>query len=296
MSDLNYEYPPINTLTGTAAHYFTIPKCIIEGTELDYRRVSLFVYLRCYKGLNDHLCFSVPLFLKWANLKNDTHPDGVNEKIITLLDSLNDFGYITYCSDRAESRTFCIDILFNSQQVFDECAIERFAIVYIDEVEKIMQYKNLNPKDSYFNCNAVLLVFAYLRMAIARRPNKLKPEERFPKEIKERRERLPEAYNDTYKDIAATLGLSVRAVSKAVDVLKELGLIHVREAYHIKNELDEYRTPDMIFANMQKRDKNYLLIEGVEYANSEVENKAKLINKHNKKYVLKGDKQNDIYR
>lgn len=282
-----YEYDAITNLKGTAANYFTVPKSVIVNTELDYRRVSLFTYLRSYKGLNDRLCFSVPLFLKWANLKSDTHSGGMNDKIIETLDSLNDLGYVTYLSEKPKNKTFCIDLQFNTQQVYEECSGDRFAIVYIDEIEKIMTYKDANSKDAYFNCNAVLLVFVYLRMAIYRRINELNPEERYPERIKDRKERLPEAYNDTYKDIAETLGLSERIVARAVEVLEQLGLVMVREAYHIKNEEGEYRTADMIFSNMQKRDKGKLLASGYDYAFAEIAQKAKNINKYNKFYFLK---------
>ncbi|MBQ8814043.1 MAG: winged helix-turn-helix transcriptional regulator [Lachnospiraceae bacterium] len=281
------EYDSITNLKGTAAHFFTVPKSVIENTELDYRRVALFVYLRSYKGLNERVCFSVPLFLQWANLKNDTHSGGVNDKIIDTLDCLNDLGYVTYLGDKPKNKTFCMDVQFNTQQVFDECSSDRFAIVYLDEIEKIMTYRNMNIKDTHFNCNAVLLVFVFLRMMINRRPNQLKPEEQSIDKIEERKQRLPEAYNDTYKDIAEILGLSERTVSKSVEVLEELGLIMMQQAYHIKIADGEYRTADMIFANMQKRDRGELLASGKEYAYAEIVQKAKNINQHNKYYHLK---------
>ena len=287
ISDYKNEYSPYTVLKGTAANYFTVPKSVIVNTELDYRRVSLFAYLRSYKGLNDRLCFSVPLFLQWANLKNDTHSGGINDKIIDTLDCLNDLGYVTYLCDKPKNKTFCMDVQFNTQQVFDECCSDRFAIVYLDEIEKIMTYRNTNIKDTHFNCNAVLLVFVYLRMMINRRPNELKPEERYPDKIEERKQRLPEAYNDTYKDIAEILGLSERTVSKSVEMLEELGLIMMQQAYHIKIAEGEYRTADMIFANMQKRDRGKLLVSGHDYAFAEIENKAKLIHKYNRFYNLK---------
>ena len=55
--------------------------------------------------------------------------------------------------------------------------------------------KKKNFKDSTVNNFIILLVFAYLRHKINRRPNELKPEERTSDGIKKRRERIPDAYS-----------------------------------------------------------------------------------------------------
>ena len=225
-----YQYEHIATLNGNAAKNFRIPKSVIVDTEMLGIRIAVFTYLSLYKGLNDRVCFSIPLFLDWAGYKSDAHAGGINDKTIRTLEALSDLGYITFLDNRLRTKNSCFEILFNTQLVHDSCFQESFAILYLDEVEKVMRYTNDNLQDRYLNRNIVLLVFAYLRQAIYRTPNELKPEEQSPEGIERRKERYIEAYNESYKDIAQDLGLTERVVSFAVQALVSIGLIVVAEA------------------------------------------------------------------
>ena len=281
------EFKPIETLKGDAAIYFNVPMSLIEDTEMHSIRVSLFAYLSAYRGLNNKICFSIPMFLEWAGYKSDAHAGGINDKVIDTLDYLNASGYIVYCGSRPITRSSHFEIEFNRDLVYGLSWSESFAILYWDEVQKIMQYKNENHQDRYLNANTVLLVFAFLRQAIFRLPNKLKPEERNPEGIANRRKRCIEAYNGNYKDIGAILGLSERTVSLAVKVLVQLKLIVIAEPYHIQNEDGEFRTPDIIFANAYKRDGKELLTSGDEYALGEIKHKAEYLRSYFPTYHLR---------
>lgn len=250
-------------------------------------RVSLFVYLSQRKGLDDIVYFSVPLFLNWIGYKSDSHKGAINDKVLETLTWLEDLEYITFLEDKSVNKTSFFKIYFNTQIVHEECFTNRFAIVYLDEIERIMGFKNNNKKDNYLNCNNVLLVFAFLRRSIFRTPNKLKPEERYEDRIADRKERLVEAFNESYKNIAEALGLTERTVSKAVQVLAQLKLIVVAEAYHIKGITSDYVTPDHIFANYEKREGNLLLASGNNYAFDEIKRKEKLIRKYIPDYRIR---------
>ena len=114
------------------------------------------------------------------------------------------------------------------------------------------------------------------------------PEERYPDMIKDRQKRCPEAYADSYKHIASELGISERTVSESVKILEKFQLIVYKEAYHIKSEECDYVTPYTMFANFEKRENKYLLDSGLRYAYSEMERKAKQIDKNSVKgYKLK---------
>lgn len=282
-----YQYEPIATLNGDAAKNFRIPKSVIVDTEMLGIRIAVFTYLSMYKGLNNKVCFSVPLFLDWAGYKSDAHAGGINDKTIWTLEAFSNLGYVIFLDDRLRTRNSCFEILFNTQLVHDRCFEESFAILYLDEIEKVMEYKNDNLQDRYLNRNIVLLVFAYLRQAIFRTPNELKPEERSSEGIAARRERCIEAYNGNYKNIAMELGLTERTVSLAVNTLEQLELIRTAEAYRFKNEDGDFRTPDILFANMEKRERNKLLATGEDYAMGEITRKAAKMHQYNNKYYLK---------
>ena len=281
-----YEYEPIKTLTGLEANYISIPLSLIKNYTLGNKRVALLAYLMMYKGLNSRLHFSIPSFLKWAHYNSDTHKGAINEKILDVLCSLSDLGYVTFYKS-TPNRTSFYELEIDSQFVNKECQYG-FSLIYLDEIERIINYKNSNIRDTYLNNFSILLVFAFLRYSIVRRKNELNPEERSLEGIKDRKERIPEAYNGTYKDIADALGLTERTVSKAVHVLEELGLIVYAEAYRIKTEGNEYRTAYTIFANLEKRYQNTLLAKGNDYAWAEIQQKAINIDKHSQyDYVLK---------
>lgn len=275
--DYKLEFKPIDTLDGDAAVYFTVPLSLIKATEMHPLRLSVFAYLSAYRGLNNKICFSIPLFLSWAGYKSDAHAGGINDKVIDTLNRLNALGYIVYCGSGPITRSSCFEIKFNRNLVYTLSRSERFAILYWDEIQKIMQYKNKNLQDRYLNANTVLLVFAFLRQAIFRLPNKLEPEERNPEGIANRRKRCIEAYNGNYKNIGSELGLSERTVSLAVKVLVQLKLIVIADPYHIRNEDGEFRTPDIIFTNAYKRDGTKLLIKGDKYAFGEIKRKEEYL-------------------
>ena len=183
---------------------------------------------------------------------------------------------------------------FNSEHFFTQC-YNGFSVIYLDEVETIMNYKRENSKDSTINNFIILLVFTYLRHKIARRPNELKPEERYSENIKSRRERLPEAYSGNIIDMANELGLSSKTFSKIVDVLEcELHLIVTDRAYRVKNEDNEFRTLPTIFANAYKREDKYLLNTGDNYSRTEIELKAKNMKQHYQGYKI--DKKKRKYK
>lgn len=270
--DGKYEYRRI-TLEGFDSKYIYVPLSVITDTELDIRRVAVFSYLRIHCGLNNIVNFTIPDIVEWCGGKSDRRTNGTNDKFLSTLNAFNDGGYLTYLTEK--SRSSYIKCEFNNDYYYEQCS-DGFAAIYLDELEKIMNYKKANTKDSTLNNTTILLIFTFLRHKIRRRPNELKPEERYPVHIKSRRERLPDAYSGNIVDMANEIGVSSKTFSKIIDVLEyELELIVTDRAYRIKNENDEFRTLPTIFANSYKREDRYLLDVGNNYSRTEIELKAK---------------------
>lgn len=280
-----YEYRFPKELGIDKSNYIRIPMSLLVDNELDKNRVAVYAYIAMYRGLNNKVLFSIPQFLKWAGFKSDTHTGGINDKVLGTLNELNEKGYFVYLDEMTKTSTTEIEV--DLKFINEECEGD-FAFVYIDEIEKIMKLKKSNPKDAHLNSFSVLLTFAFLRRKIFRRINELKPEERYPEKVKDRRERCPEAYASTYIEIADEIGLSSSTVSKAVKILSDLKLIVFEEAYHVRMEDGEFRTPYTMFTNYEKREDKYLLDSGIEYAHAEMIYKMKQINKYTKNiYKLK---------
>ena len=281
--DGKYEYKRI-LLKESQSKYIYIPLSVIIDTELDTRRVGIFSYLRIHCGLNNVIGFTIPDAIEWCGGKSDRRVNGTNDKVLSTLDTLVNMGYLTYLTEK--SRSSYIKCEFNMAHYYEECS-NGYAVIYLDELKKIMSYKKENLKDSTFNNTTILLVFSYLRNKIRRRPNELSPEERTSDGIKKRKEKLPDAYGSNFLEISNELNISSKTLSKIIDVLEqELGLIVTDRAYRIKNEDNEFRTLPTIFANAYKREDKYLLDTGDNYSRIEIEQKAENMKQHYQGYRI----------
>jgi hypothetical protein len=281
--DGKYEYKRIQ-LEGSQSKYIYIPLSVITDAQLDIRRVGIFSYLRIHCGLNNVVNFTISDIVEWCGGKPDRRVNGTNDKFLSTLDSFYNGGYLTYLTER--SRSSYMKCEFNIGHYYEACS-NGYAAIYLDELEKIMNYKKENLKDSTLNNTTILLVFAYLRHKIRRRQNELMPEERTPDGIKKRKERLPDAYDSNINDIANELNISSKTISKIINILeRELSLIVTDRAYRVKNEDDEFRTLPTIFANAYKREDKYLLDTGDNYSRIEIELKAENMKLHYQGYRI----------
>ena len=278
-----YEYSQVQ-LEGLSSKYIYIPLSVILDDELDIKRVGILSYLRIHCGLNDVVNFTVPDIVEWCGMKPNKRANKSNDNFLSIIDSLSDRGYLTYLTETSKSSY--MKCKFDSAYYYDDCS-DGFAILYLDEIEKILNYKKENSNDNVLNNTTILLVFSFLRHRIRRRPNELKPEERTPDGIKSRRERLPEAHSGNINDFANEIGISSKTFSKIIDILEyDLHLIVTDRAYRVKNEDNEYRTLPTIFANAYKRDDRYLLITGDNYSRTEIELKAENMKQHYQDYKI----------
>ena len=278
-----YEYSSPIELDEDSKNYFVIPSSIILNNDMSEKRITIFSFFSMYRGLGSSLFFSVNNIVRWTGKQPNRNTNGINNKVIQTIGYLKDEGYLTLSEELTNSS--CIEAIFNLSKISQECERERFAVVYLDELKHILNYKFLNSKDTFLNNDIVLLVFAYLRMKIYRRKNRLMPEEinvnnknNHQFDIETRKLKAPEAYDCYYYEIAEELNISARTVSKAVDVLNELGLIYSESLPRIKYE-NKWRTDHTIFCNAYKREGSCLLVSGNKYYLSEVENKKKKLKK-----------------
>ena len=276
-----YEYAK-TLLTDLESKYIYIPLSVIVDKELDVKRLGVFSYFRIHCGLNDIIGFTVPDLVEWCGMKPNKREGKTNDKFLSVIDGLNAGGYLTYLTEKSKSSYMKCKL--NMEYYYDKCS-DGFAVVYLDELQKIMNYKNLQG-NSISNAT-ILLVFSYLRNKIKRRPNELKPEERTPEGIQKRKERIPDAFDSSITEIAKELGIHKQTLSKIIDILEwELELIVTDRAYRIKIENNEFRTLPTIFANAYKREDRYLLAAGDEYSRTEIELKAENMKQHYQDYKI----------
>lgn len=276
------EYSSPVELDAVSGNYFAIPASIILNNDMNEKRATIFSFFSIRRGLDNNLSFSTNNIVRWTGKQPNRNTNGINNKVIQVIQGLRDVGYLTLFEEVDNST--CIDAIFNLNKISQECEYNRFAIIYIDELKKILNYQNPNSKDTFLNNDVILLVFAYLRMKIYRRRNKLFPEEinidnrnNLQYDIGVRRLRSPDAYDCYYYEIAEELGLTARTISKAVVVLNELGLIYSESLPRNKHK-DKWRTDHTVFCNTYKREGNYILTSGESYYLNEIENKKRKLN------------------
>ena len=276
-----YEYTK-TLLTDLEAKYIYIPFSVIADNQMDTKRVSIFSYLRIHTGLNDLIGFTIPDLVEWCGMKPNNREGKTNDKFLSVIDSFADGGYFTYLTKKDKNNY--MKCKFNTEYYYTQCS-NGYAVIYLDELEKIMSYKNLQG-NSIDNA-IILLVFSYLRNKIRRRPNELKPEERTLDGIRLRRERFPDAFDSNITNIAKELGIHKQTLSKIIDVLEQdLKLIVTDRAYSLKNENKEFRTLPTIFANAYKREYIYLLTTGENYSRKELNLKAENMKQQYQDYKI----------
>lgn len=280
-SNYKYEYEKM-PLTDSESKYIYIPLSVIADKELDVKRIAAFSYLRIHCGLNDVIGFTISDLVEWCSMKPNKRDGKINDKFLSIIDDLANRGYLTYLTEK--SRSSYMKCKLNMECYYEKCS-NGYAVVYLDELQKIMRYKNLQG-NSISNAT-ILLIFSYFRNKIWRRPNELKPEERTLDGITKRKERLPDAYDGNIADIAKELGVHRQTLVKVIDILEQdLKLIVTDRAYRVKIENNEFRTLPTIFANTYKREDKYLLNTGEDYGRLEIELKAKNMKQHYQDYKI----------
>ena len=282
MADDKYEYGNPKELDGEESLYFSVPASIIFDDDMGVRRVTVFSFFSEFRGLTSKMFFSVNDIVKWSGKKPNRNKGKINDQILDVVDRLDDNGFVSLSGKPNGSSTAMAT--FDVDKIARMCLNESgYAVIYFDELHKILSYENPNSKDSYLNCDVVLLVFSYLRMRIFRRRNRIRHGEFVVDEfnrimidetIEKRRVDSPEAYSEYYCIIAEELGLSEKSVSKAVDVLAELGLICF-ETLPRKKVDGKWTTQPTVFCNAYKREKSSLLDCGDDYCKREITNKKR---------------------
>lgn len=272
-------------LTGNESKYIAIPSSIILDKNIDYRRVVVYIYFAIKKGLDNEIDFTINSLVNWCGYTPNNNKGKINEKIKEIIVAFDNGGFINLDEMPKEKKyknEYVKDYytaMFNEDVVVDELCnpSRRFALLWIDEIKKIMSYKIEDTKNVYLNSSTLLLVFSYLRMVIYRRSSLNISYTRHKEEAKNN----PEAYNGFYYKIADEIGISSKTLSKALNILSnDLQLIYIRELPKIKYE-NKYRTDNTIFCNTYKREGCYLIAYGKDYYEYEVENKINKLKKFN---------------
>lgn len=241
----NYKLPKKNQLKmsklddqagDNLPNYVKIPREIIYNKELGDKRVIIFSYLCSRRALDDTVAFSISELCHWSYLKPNYHDGKINHKYLEMLESLSHYDYFKSYPDfeklakEKKNSTDYYNIQINTEK-FD--IPDNFGIIYFDELEKILNFKeelkgvkiNDEEIDLLRMSSAYILLFlSYLRVNMNRNPDK------------------PLCCYRLYQKITEDIGLSERYISRIVEMLDVMDIIKFQEGKRIryKKQDDKY--------------------------------------------------------
>lgn len=264
-------------LTNDEKDFIIIPQNIVENSKIDNKCVAAYTFFWFWVGRSKKVMFTIESLVSWCGYIPKSNKGKINEQFGKILSWLEDIGYITY-SKIDNSRypyTTLLTADLHSDWYKSMTDANYFAMVYLDEINKIMNYDCGNKSKTLTNAN-ILAVFAYLRLRIPIR-------NATEGESEERRINTPEVFYSYYKDISEELGISEKTLSTILRILsKELDLIYIqrikRKNTKDKDGTTKWITLPTLFCNTYKRLRGKLIYSGSDYYSYEIQNKLNKIN------------------
>lgn len=271
-------------LTGDAKEFVTIPESVIINSEMDAKRVAVYIFFWLWHGKNNKIMHSIESMVMGCGHIPNKHKGKSNDQFWNLMQQFQNIGYIenSHIPELEHSHTTITITKFCNDWYDSIRNTERFARLYLDEINRIIDYDCSKGSKSVTNSN-ILLVFAYLRLKIIVR-NTTECTESI-----ESRKKSPEVFYRYYKDICTELGITGKTLSAILKILsKELGLIyieHTRKSYEDENGNIQWITYPTLFCNTYKRLQGKVIYSGSDYFLQETRNKIDGLNFDNIKKV-----------
>lgn len=229
-------------------NYVKIPKEIIYDTSLTDKRVIIFSYLCARRSLDDTVAFSITELCHWSQLKPNYRDGKINQKYYQTLLLLSHLDYFTEYPDfnslisEHKNSIEYLKVKLNIEK-FD--IPDKFAIIYFDELEMILNYKeeleNTDIDLSRMSSAYILLVLSYLRVNMNRANDK------------------PLCCYRQYKTISDDIGISERYVSRVIDILDAMNIVKcvpMKRRKYTSNGEEKFITTSKVFADYRHYKKN----------------------------------------
>ena len=266
-----------SSLKNEEKEFIIIPECIINDINTDSKRVAAYTFFWLRAGKDRKVMFTIESLVSWCGYVPKTSKGKTDSQFKVIVSWLRDIGYITYpdLNNVKQPYTTLLTADLHSDWYKSMTDANYFAMVYLDEINKIMNYNCGNKSKTLTNAN-ILAVFTYLRLRIPIR-------NAAEGESKERRTNTPEVFYSYYKDISEELGISEKTLSTILRILsKELDLIYIqrikRKSTKDKDGTTKWITLPTLFCNTYKRLRGKLIYSGSDYYNYEIQNKLEKIN------------------
>jgi hypothetical protein len=224
-------------------HFVKVPKEVILAKGLPIHRASVFLYLYYNQTREDTVHYSPTYMIQWCRYKPvwDRHSKvNIYTKSRDCMKWLYENEYITnfrqedFVTTRFQSSKLNLSKMYPS---------ENFGILYDFEIEIINQYHSTHRP---ITRSMLLLLLSYIRaFTLKRTVNVFGDFEKYKVEN-------PEIFCSCYKDISAFTGIEEHLVSKATNILQQLGLIETYRIPKYKDEEGHWHNNGLIYVSPYK--------------------------------------------
>lgn len=220
--------------------YVKVPKQIILENSLTEHRISVLCYLNYNQTWEKTIGYSPIHMIQWSGYKANWRklPNGNKNIYDKFLDCMNWYfenGYIIDFDSKKYIRNTFQSSLLNADIIFPK---NNFGLIYDFEIKAITNYKS-----SYTSLNKsiLLLVLSYIRAFTWIRSNEVSGHSEKSKRNK------PEIFYSHFKTIGENLGINPKLVSRATDILRDLGILKVYEMPTYQDENKYWHNGETIF-------------------------------------------------
>lgn len=229
--------------------YVTIPREIIELENVDDIRIPIYVYFYCRRPLIDIVGFSIDKLAACCGYKPNSHKNMINDKCKDVLNHfVNNDLFSEYPDDfSAFKHDQYIEVALNYEWFSPKTT---YAYIEIEEIDKILNFKNTISSSNKITSSKLLLLLAYIRV------NKLT---RTKIQSESHPENKPEIFYKHYKVIAEDLNLSEDTIVVATDILCKLDIIATKEIPRYQDDSGNWHTDVTLFADKKEGWENELI-------------------------------------
>lgn len=216
-----------------------MPKELILQTDLPDHRISVLNYFNYNQTWCNTAHYS-PIFMiqwcgykpNWRKLKNK---ENIYEKFSKCMNWFYENDYIlNFDSEKYIQNTFQSSLI-NKKKLLPP---SNFGVIYDFEIETIMKYKSpYRP----LNYSVLLLVLSYIRAYTWLRSSQTTGHSEKSKKSK------PEIFHSQFTVMEKYIGVKTKLISKAVTVLKDMGIIKTYRMPSYQDKDGQWHTDDIIF-------------------------------------------------
>lgn len=236
----NNKSPTIPTVdVSIPSHLIKVSKDIILQPQIPEHRISILFYLNYNRTWENMVNYSPIHMIQWCGYKPNwnrhKNRESIYDKFSVSMRWLFSNGYIIDFDESKYIQNTLQSSLLNMDKIEPNTD---FAIIYDFEYETIMKYDSpYKPLTK----SILLLVFSYIKAFTWVRFTSISGHSEKNKKSK------PEIFHSQFEIMSQFIGVKPKMISKATEVLKQMGLIKTHRMPSYQDDDGQWHTDDLIY-------------------------------------------------